>query len=175
MTRTGWAVTIGAVMTLFLASLAVQTWRLETTRRALAAAQLTPQKRAVAVAQAKVETVTVRLEAAERVVTRTLTQVRVDTLMLAPTTPAETTQAVAQLRPLAIAHDSLQRACSAFVVSCSEYRAASDARDTAQRIRIAGLEAALAHEQPSRLGKVWEKIDGPLLFGLGALAGSYIR
>jgi hypothetical protein len=174
MTRARWAVT-AAVVALFLVPVAVQTWRLESTRRALAAAQLAPQKQAVAVAQAKVETVTVHLQAAERVVTRTLAQVRVDTLMLAPTTPAETTQAVAQLRPLAIAHDSLQRACSAFVVSCGEYRAASEQRDTAQRIRIAGLEAALAHEQPSRMGKVWEKIDGPLLFGLGVAIGSRVH
>lgn len=175
MRRTGWGIAIGAAIALFFVPLAVQTWRLETTRRDLAAARLAPQQKAVVVAQARVETVTVRLQAAERVVTRTLSQVRVDTLLLDPRTPADTTRAVAQLRPLAIAHDSLQRACSAFAVSCDEYRTASEQRDTAQRIRIAGLESALAHQQRSRLGAVWEKIDGPLLFGLGAVFGSHIR
>jgi hypothetical protein len=175
MTRTGWTVAIGAVVVLAIVPLGVQTWRLETTQRALVAAQMTAQKQAVAAAQAKVETVTVRLQAAERVVTRTLTQVRVDTLMVTPTTPAETTQAVAQLRPLAIAHDSLQRACSAYVVSCSEYRKASEARDTAQTVRIAGLEAALAHQQPGRIKEVWEKVDGPIMFGVGLLIGSRVR
>lgn len=175
MTRTGWAIVLAAVLLLCVLPVGVQTWRLETTRDALAAAQLTPQQTAVAIAQARVETVTVRLQAAERVVTRTLTEVRVDTLLLDPRTPAETTRAVAQLRPLAVAHDSLQRACSALVVSCGEYRAASEQRDTAQRIQIAGLQAALKRQQPSRLGAVWEKIDGPLMFGLGLLAGSHVR
>ncbi len=174
MTRAPWAVA-GAAIALLVVPLGVQTWRLETARRALTAARLAPQQRAVEAAQARVETVTVKLAAAERVVTRTIQAVRIDTLMVAPETAADTARAVAQLPALAIAHDSLQRACSAFVLTCTEFRAATAAKDSATSARISGLEAALAHEQPSRIKAVWEKVDGPLLFVAGVVAGSRIR
>lgn len=174
MTRTGWAIVTALVLAVALTFASV-VWRLENARRELAALQLAPQQHAVEVAAARVETVTVQLHAAERVVTQTIHAVRVDTLMLAPTTAADTAKAVGQLSTLATAHDSLQRACNALVITCDEFRAATALKDRAQSDEIAGLKAARSHEQPSRLSAVWEKVDGPVLFVAGILAGSRLH
>jgi hypothetical protein len=51
-----------------LLTIGMQTWRLVGAERRVQALELAPQKQATVVAAAKVETVTVRLAAAERVV-----------------------------------------------------------------------------------------------------------
>ena len=173
MTKVLWLALAGLL--LVVVPVGVQTWRLETVRRALARAELAPATAAAESARVRVETVTVKLAAAQSVVTRVLTRVRVDTLLVAPRTAAETTTAVRQLGSLAIAHDSLQRACSALQVTCEEYRVAAALRDSAQARQIQGLEAAMTARQPNRLRAIWEKLDGPVLFVAGALVGSWRR
>lgn len=164
----------GVVVFAFLAAVAllgIQSWRAATLERKLAAAELAPARAASVSAKQKVETVTVQLAAAERVVTRTLSTVRVDTLVLRPQTAQDTARAVAQLPALAIAHDSLQRSCSAFVVSCGEYRTAAENRFRADSAYRAQLEAALRGAAPSRLGAVWSRIKMPLAFAGGLYLG----
>lgn len=142
-------------------------WKLTTVTRERDALKLAPAKAQTVVAAAKVETVTVRLAGAERVVLRELTRVRTDTLMLAPQTAQDTAAALVQLPVLAAAHDSLQRACSAFVVRCEEYRAAAEQRFAADSVYRVGLETALRGAAPSRLDAVWNKIKLPLAFAGG--------
>jgi Tfp pilus assembly protein PilX len=155
--------------------LGVATWQLVGRDRRIRALELAPQKAAAAAAQAKVETVTVQLQAAERVVTRTLTQVRTDTLMLRPVTAQDTLTALVQLPALAQAHDSLQHACSAFVVRCDEYRAAAEKRDTARLVVIAGLERQLHAAEPGRLEAIWGRVKLPLAFAGGLYVGLKVR
>lgn len=119
----------------------VQTYRVITLGDALTAAQLAPEKAATLAAAARVETVTVRLAAAERVVTRTINSIRIDTLMIHPQTAQDTATALVQLPALAVAHDSLQRTCSAFVVSCADYRLAAERRFAADSVYRVSLEA----------------------------------
>lgn len=123
-----------------LALLGAQTWRLARADRRVAELTAAPLKAAVDSARARVDTVTVTLQAADRVVTRTLRAVRVDTLVLAPRTPAETTTAVRQLPRLAIAHDSLQRACGDYQRACTAFREAVAVERAATTARIAALE-----------------------------------
>jgi hypothetical protein len=160
---------------LCLLTIAAQTWRLVGAERRVQALELAPHKAATVVAAAKVETVTVRLAGAERVVLRELTRVRTDTLMLAPKTAQDTATALVQLPVLAAAHDSLQRSCSAFVVSCRDYRHAAEQRFAADSVYRVGLEAALRGAAPSRLGAVWNKVKLPLAFGVGLYLGSRAR
>lgn len=154
-----------------VALLGIQSWRTATLERKLAAALLAPARAATDSTKRKVDTVRVQLAAAERVVTRTLTKVRVDTLELSPKTAKDTARAVAQLPALAIAHDSLQRSCSAFVVSCGEYRTAAENRFRADSTYRVGLEAALRGAAPSRLGAVWNRVKLPLAFAGGLYLG----
>lgn len=158
-----------------VALLGLQTWRTTTLERKLAAAQLAPAKVVTIEAAAKVETVTVQLAAAERVVTRTINSVRIDTLLIHPTTAQDTARAVAQLPALASAHDSLQRSCSAFVVSCGEYRTAAEKRFVADSAYRAQLEAALRGAAPSRLGAIWRKVSLPLAFAGGLYLGLQVN
>lgn len=130
--------------------LGVQTWRVKASRRDAAEAAVAPAKQQAKLAAAKVETVTVHLAAAERVVTRTLMQVRTDTLMLRPQTAHDTATALAEFPALAIAHDSLQRSCRAFVVSCGEYRAAAEQRFRADSGVIAVQDQLLKDRPPRR-------------------------
>jgi hypothetical protein len=160
---------------LCLLAIGIQTWRLVGAERRVHALELAPQKQATVVAAAKVETVTVRLAGAERVVLRELTRVRTDTLMLAPWTTQDTATALVQLPVLAAAHDSLQRSCSAFVVSCRDYRQAAEQRFAADSVYRVGLEAALRGAAPSRLGAVWNTVKLPLAFGVGLYLGSRAR
>jgi hypothetical protein len=150
-----------------LLTIGVQTWRLVGAERRVQALELAPAKVRTMVAAAKVETVTVRLATAERVVVRELTRVRTDTLMLAPRTAQDTATALVQLPILAAAHDSLQRSCSVFVVSCRDYRAAAEQRFAADSVYRVGLEAALRGAAPSRLGAVWNRVKLPLAFAGG--------
>lgn len=154
-----------------LVLLGVTTWRLASREHELDALKLAPAKAAAAIAQAKVETVTVRLAAAESVVTREITRVRTDTLVLRPQSRQDTVIALTQLPALAAAHDSLKASCSAFVVSCTDFRTAAEQRDTARLVVIAGLEAQLRANTPGRLEAAWNKIKLPLAFGLGLYAG----
>ena len=167
-----------AIIAAFLAMvvlLGVQTCRTVSLERKLTAAQLAPAKQAVAIAQARVETVTVRLAAAERIVTRVLRQVRTDTLMLRPQTAQDTAKALAELPVLAAAHDSLKASCSAFVVSCADYRTTAEARFTADSVYRVGLEAALRGAAPSRLGAVWSKTKVPIALAAGLYVGLRVR
>lgn len=154
-----------------LVLLGVQTWKLTSRDHELDALRLAPARAAAAAAQAKVETVTVRLAAAERVIVRELTRVRTDTLVLRPQTRQDTATALTQLPALAAAHDSLKASCSAFVVSCADFRTAAESRDTARLVVIAGLEAQLKAAQPSGLAVVWQKVKLPLAFAAGLYAG----
>jgi hypothetical protein len=129
-------------------------WRVSSLQRQLAVAKLAPAKVKTIEAAAKVETLTVQLAAAERVVTRTLTQVRTDTLMLHPQTAQDTATALVQLPALAVAHDSLQKACSAFVMTCSEFRAAAEKRFAADSIYRVELEQLQAPRCGWRCGAV---------------------
>jgi hypothetical protein len=155
--------------------LGVGGWQLAVAQRKIAALQQAPQKAATITAAARVETVTVALAGAERVVTRVLTQVRTDTLMLAPQTAQDTATALVQFPALAAAHDSLQRSCSAFVVSCRDYRQAAEARFAADSVYRVGLEAALRNARPSRLGAVWNKVKLPLAFAGGLYLGLQVK
>ena len=170
MTITPTRLVLGLVL-FVAAGLSVQTWRLTSRTRELDALKLAPARAATLTAAARVETLTVQLAAAERVVTRVLTKVRTDTLMLAPQSPQDTARAVAQLPTLAIAHDSLQRACGAFVSSCSAFRTAAETRFRADSTYRVQLEAALKRAHPSRLGAVVSKLKFPLAFGAGLYLG----
>jgi hypothetical protein len=163
------------LVALCLLTIAAGAWKLTTVTRERDALRLAPQKTATITAAARVETVTVRLAGAERVVLRELTRVRTDTLMLAPRTREDTVTALVQLPVLAAAHDSLQRSCSAFVVSCGEYRVAAEQRFAADSVYRVGLEAALRGAAPSRLGAVWNRIKLPLAFAGGLYLGSRVR
>ena len=158
-----------------VALLGMQTCRTVSLERKLAASQLAPAKAASVSAKQKVETVTVQLAAAERVVTRTIRAVRTDTLVLRPQTTQDTAKALAQLPVLAAAHDSLQRACSVLLSNCQAYRLAAEARFTADSSYARGLEEALRHAQPSRLGAVWSKAKLPLAFAGGLYLGLRVR
>jgi hypothetical protein len=125
----------------------VQTWRVGNARRAGVEAALAPAKEAAIIATAKVETVTVTLAAAEKVVTRVLTQVRTDTLMLSPQTAQDTATALVQLPALAAAHDTLQRACTELMNNCTAYRLAAVAKFRADSAVIAKY-AAIVDERP---------------------------
>jgi hypothetical protein len=160
---------------LCLLTIGLQTWRLVGAQRRVQALELAPAKVRTVAAAAKVETVTVRLAAAERVVVQELTRVRTDTLMLAPRTAQDTATALVQLPVLAAAHDSLQRSCSAFVVSCRDYRQAAEQRFAADSVYRAGLEAALRGAAPSRLGAVWNKVKLPLAFAGGLYLGLKVK
>jgi hypothetical protein len=140
---------IGAWLAVLLL-LGVQTWRIKNAQHAAIEAAVAPAKEAAALAKAKVETVTVQLAGAERVVTREITRVRTDTLMLRPQTRQDTATALAQLPVLAAAHDSLQRSCSAFVVSCRDYRLAAETRFRADSGVIAKQDALLKDRPPKR-------------------------
>lgn len=164
-----------AAFAALLILLGVQAWRTTTLERENAQLKLAPMVQGVLVAQAKVETVTKVLAAAEKRVTRTITSVRVDTLLLHPTTAADTATALREFPALAIAHDSLQRSCSAFVLTCDQFRAASEQRDTAQRELIAGLQTALKGARPSRIGAIWSKVKMPLAFAGGLYIGSQVK
>lgn len=129
-------------------------WRVSSLQRELDVVRLAPAKVKVIEATARVETVTVQLAAAERVVTRTLTQVRTDTLMLHPQTAQDTAKALVQLPALAIAHDSLQKACGAFVMTCTEFRAAAEKRFAADSVYRVGLEQLQAPRCGWRCGAV---------------------
>jgi lipoprotein NlpI len=173
MTLAGKAIA-GAFIALLLL-LGLSEWRLVSRDRTIRALELAPQKAAAAAAQAKVDTVTVRLAAAERVVTHVLTQVLTDTLVLRPLTRQDTATALAQLPTLAAAHDSLQAACSAFVVSCGEFRVAAEQRDTARLAVIAGLERQLHAAEPGRLETIYNRVKLPLAFAGGLYLGSRFR
>lgn len=99
------------------------------------------QLRAARVEQVRTvaETIAVQMAAQGKVLTRTIESVRVDTLMLAPKTAADTATAVAQLAHLAVKHDSLQRECSEFKSTCQAYRDSTLAERRATDARIAGL------------------------------------
>ena len=144
--------------------LGVQTCRLERRDRKDSDARIAPKQARVDSAQAKVETVTVRLAEAETVVVRELGRVRIDTLILRPQTPAETVKVVDSWPLLVAAHDSLQRACTRYVESCQAYRTASEARDTAYRALVQTLRVELGKARP----KWYKRVScGP---GYGALA-----
>lgn len=128
----------------------VQTWRVSAAQHDATEAAVAPAKEQAAIAAAKVETVTVQLAGAERIVTRVLTQVRTDTLMLRPQSAQDTATALAQLPALAEAHASLQRSCSAFVVTCGEYRVASENRFRADSLVIVKQDALLHDRPPKR-------------------------
>jgi hypothetical protein len=125
---------------LLLATLAVagvQTWRVRAATRAGAETAVAPAKAIAAEAKARVDTVTVHLAGAERTVTRELTRVRTDTLMLAPQSPQDTAKALGQLPVLATSYDSLHRACREYVDACTLYRAAAVTRFRADSVVIA--------------------------------------
>jgi hypothetical protein len=140
---------IGAVLVLAV-GFGIQTWRVSAGKHDAVEAAVAPAKEQAAIAAAKVETVTVQLAGAERVVTRVLTQVRTDTLMLRPQSREDTATALAQLPALAAAHDSLQRSCSAFVVTCGEYRVSAENRFRADSLVIVKQDALLLDRPPKR-------------------------
>lgn len=142
-------VLIGALLALGLFG-AVQTWRVRAAQHDAIEAAVAPAKAQAALARAKVETVTVHLAAAERVVTTVIRAVRTDTLVLHPQSRQDTATALAQLPALAAAHDSLQRSCSAFVVSCGEYRTAAERRFAADSSVITTQGALLRDRPPKR-------------------------
>jgi hypothetical protein len=118
----------------------------------------------VAEARVVAETIAVKLAAHEKVVTRMVESVRVETLMVAPRTPAETVLAVKELPMLAIAHDSLQRECTNLVETCAAYRSAALAERRVADDRITGLES-----QVKRLTSA--KASGHRWYGAPALVG----
>jgi hypothetical protein len=140
---------VGALLVL-AALLGVQTWRVKAAQHDTVEAAVAPAKEQAVIAAARVETVTVQLAGAERVVTRVLTQVRTDTLMLTPQSAQDTAVALAQLPALAEAHASLQRSCSAFVVTCGEYRVSAENRFRADSLVIVKQDALLHDRPPKR-------------------------
>ena len=119
--RAGQAI-VGGALGLLVASLAVTQVRLTNAQRQLTAASLAPAHQASVAAAAKVETVTVKLQAAAAKLDATIPRVKVETLMVAPVTHDDTTHAVQQFGALAIEHDRLQRDCSGFKLTCAEFR-----------------------------------------------------
>lgn len=137
-----------------IAALALATgvlfWRMRAAQHDTVEAAVAPAKAVAAEAKAKVETLTVRLAGAERVVTKVIHDVRTDTLVLRPQTHEDTVRALAQLPTLAAAHDSLQRSCSTFVVTCGEYRASAENRFAADANVISTQQALLRDRPPKR-------------------------
>lgn len=111
------------------------------------------------------DTVEVQVAAASKLLERTVTRVRVDTIIVHPETRVDTVRALEQLPALAIAHDSLQRSCVSLAESCTAFRAAVARERLATDERIAGLERIAAAKQGHR----W--VGAPdLVYGIGACA-----
>ena len=152
----------------------VQAFRLRGIQNALADAQLVPQHQASIAAAAKVETVTVQLQAATQRVTRTINSIRIDTLLIVPTTKAETLVVVREVPVLVATLDTLTRACRALSVSCQDYRLAAEKRFAADSAEKESLTTALHGARPSRLGAAWNAVKPFVLFGGGVYVGARI-
>lgn len=113
----------------------------------LAVAEDAAQKKAVERARIVSDTILVHLAANEKLVTKTIERVRVETLMVHPITHADTLRAVAQLPTLAIEHATLQRECKDLRNTCAAFRASALLERTEASKRIAGLERIAAAKQ----------------------------
>jgi hypothetical protein len=171
-TRSAWLVV--SLVVLMVAALAGSAWRITTLQRQLAEREVSSAHAASDSARRVVDTIEVQVVKAGQVLTRTIHDVRVDTLMLAPVTHEDTLTAVRQLGALAIKHDSLQRKCSAFEVTCDEFRLAAAHRDTAQQHEITTLRDAAQHTQPGRMRAAWERIDQWVALGGGICLGAVL-
>ena len=166
-------VALGFVAFLLLV-IGVQAFRLRGAQNALADAQLVPQHQAAVAAAAKVETVTVQLQGATQTVNRVIKSIRTDTLVIRPTTAAETVTVVREVPVLVAQLDTLKRACSALILDCQSYRLAAESRFAADSAEKESLATALHGARPSRLGAAWQAIRFPLAFIGGVYIGSRV-
>ena len=166
-------VALGFVAFLLLV-IGVQAFRLRGAQNALADAQLVPQHQAAVAAAAKVDTVREVLQGATQLVTRTIKSIRTDTLVIRPTTAAETVTVVREVPVLVAQLDTLKRACSALSVSCQDYRLAAEKRFAADSVEKVSLTTALHGARPSRFGAAWNAVKLPLAFIGGAYIGSRV-
>lgn len=150
---------IGVLVLTLLAGIAFTAALDQSLKRQLAAVRVDSAHHASEIARAKVETVTVKLAAAKTALDRALPTVRVDTLMLAPVTHTDTVTAVGQLGALSQKHSELQAKCSAFEITCDEFRLAAQHRDSSQQHEIAVLRDDAKRAQPGRLRRTWESVD----------------
>lgn len=131
----------------------------------VAADSMALRKKAHEGAQYATDTVEVQVAAAQKLLERTITRVRTDTIIVHPETRVDTVRALEQLPALVIAHDSLQRACTSFVESCDRFREAAGAERVAAAARIAGLERVVK----SKSRRQW--VGAPdLVYGGGMVA-----
>jgi hypothetical protein len=163
---------VGVLLVAMTTALAVTTARLLNRTGELDRARIDAAAQRVATAQAKVETVTVKLHAARDTLTRTIHTVRVETLTVAPITRADTVRALGEFKALVVQHDSLQRKCSAFEITCEEYRLSAEQRDSARQHEIAVLRDVAKHAQPGRLRRTWESVDQWVFLGGGICIGA---
>ena len=171
---TGLAKVTLALIAFLLVLLGVQAFRLRGAQNALAEAELMPQHQAAVAAAAKVDTVKIQLQGATQLVTRTIKSIRTDTLVLRPTTAAETVTVVREVPVLVAQLDTLKRACSALSVSCQDYRLSAERRFAADSLEKVSLATALHGARPSRLGAAWSAVKMPLAFIGGVYVGARV-
>ena len=148
-----------ALVAVLALAVGIQTWRVHAHQNDAVEAAVAPAKAQAVSAAAKVETVTVALAAERVVVTRTIHDTTtVPANVLHPVTPADTASAVAALPIVKAERDSIARSCSAYVVSCDDYRHSAENRFRADAAVISTQDALLKSRPPK---KNWHLGVGP--------------
>lgn len=165
----------GAVAVLLLGC-GIVGWKLARAERRIQTLELAPAKQATVTAAARVETVTVRLAAARDTLVRVLhdTAWRTTIVTAPPVTHEDTVRSIVQLPAVVAKYDTLERRCSAYVVSCDQFRAAATAQRAADSTYIGKLEADLHRQTPGGLRGAWRAIEKPALFLAGACLGARV-